>query len=272
MKTNHPFVVFFFFLTLTSFGQESTRIEVTGKIIVERNDLEGVTVYNASSNKGTVTDADGNFVIEVALNDHVYFGALQFKDFQVVVNNEIMTSKKMTVYLVEQVNKLDEVVILPHELSGNLAVDTESIELVNPNLDALYFGLDNLDKMEFFDDRAFDDKVVEHALSSVMNKGQLYNGVDFKKIFGGVIKSIFGEKERKIYTPTYKKKTILDVYSKDYLSKALEINKGIIVEFLFFVEENNFDYALLEPHRELEFLEFLKTQEQLFLKQKNGQD
>ena len=109
-------------LTSTSiFSQNIERIELKGTIIVDRNDREGVTVYNSSSEKGTITDADGKFTIQVALNDRIEFSALQFEDFTVIITQEMIDAKEISVFLIEQVNKLDEVLILPHNLTGNLS-------------------------------------------------------------------------------------------------------------------------------------------------------
>ena len=40
--------------------------EVSGKIIVESSDIGGITVFNKSSNNGTITDDNGEFVIKIA--------------------------------------------------------------------------------------------------------------------------------------------------------------------------------------------------------------
>ena len=108
--------IVFILCCLSVFGLHAQDIErtlVNGRIVVSTNDKEGVTVYNSSSNKGTTTDENGDFELMVAINDVVEFGALQFKDFEIKVTEDIVTSKKLTVILVEEVNKLDEVVILP---------------------------------------------------------------------------------------------------------------------------------------------------------------
>ena len=118
------YIIAFFLLALSfANAQDSTRVELKGKVIVASPDLEGITVYNSSSNKGTVTNADGEFTISAKLNDKISISALQFKDFTVLVAQEVLDSKQMNVFLVEQINKLDEVVILPYDLSGVLEED-----------------------------------------------------------------------------------------------------------------------------------------------------
>ena len=145
MKTNQIILLLMCLTSTFTFSQNKNRTEIVGTIIVDRNDKEGVTVFNSSSGKGTITDEDGKFTIEVALNDRIEFSALQFEDFAVVITQQIIDFKEITVFLIEQINKLDEVLILPYNLTGNLSFDTKNIELMNPNLDALYFGLVNLD-------------------------------------------------------------------------------------------------------------------------------
>jgi hypothetical protein len=249
-----------------TFSQNTSRSELTGTIIVERNDKEGVTVFNSSSGKGTVTDKDGKFIIEVALNDRIEFSALQFKDFAVVITQQMIDAKEITVFLIEQVNKLDEVLILPYNLTGNLAFDASNIELMNPNLDALYFGLGNLDKFEFTPDHLSEIKNI------AINENRLVNGVDVVNVFGKLLIPIFKSKKPKNETPVYNKSSILEVYSKEYLTKMLSIKDEDVVKFVYYVEENDFDPSLLDPSKELEFITYIKQQEKQFIKIKYGKN
>ena len=95
---------------------------------------------------------EGKFQILVALNDRLEISALQFENFEVVITQDIIDSKFVTVVLVEEINKLPEIIILPYGLTGDLTVDAIRVKTVNPNLDALYFGLDNQDKIDFTED------------------------------------------------------------------------------------------------------------------------
>jgi len=264
MKTKRFIVLIFCLIGTVLYSQTINRVEIRGKVVVDWNELEGITVYNASSNKGTVTDKEGVFELEVAINDRVQFAALQFQNFEVVITQDVMESKFLTVFLVEQVNKLDEVIILPHDLTGNIAIDLKSVELVNPDLDAVYFGLDNLDKMEFFD--GYSTRVDNMALQSGVLKYQ----ADFVKLLSTIIKPFVKSNTRRRNKKQIPNRTILGLYSKVYLKGVLSIPESDIVEFVFFVEEDNFDLKLLNPKREFEFLEFLKSQEEKFVLVKYG--
>ena len=111
-------------------------------------------MYNLSSNLGTITDDEGKFTIEVAKNDRIEVSALQFEKFTLVVSDGIIAAGSMTIFLVERVNRLNEVLILPYGLSGDLATDLDNTKTVNPNLDAVYFGMANVNEFEFTDDYA----------------------------------------------------------------------------------------------------------------------
>ena len=249
-----------------AFSQDPNRIEVFGKIIVDSVDVEGVTVYNTSSNIGTVTDIEGQFSIKVALNDRVEVSALQFEKFVIVINEDIIASKIMTVFLVERINKLDEVVILPYGLTGNLTVDIESVKTFNPDLDALYFGIQNMDEYEFTDD--YKSKVENLA----MEEGRYYNGADFVQIIGLLVKPIFNSKKKSISTLSGSYQDLTTKYSLSYLEKNLDITEDKISEFVDFVENNGFDKTLIEDGNELQFLEFLIEQSKLFKNNKSVKD
>ena len=78
MKIRFYLILMFLFIIPNSKAQNVKRVLVEGQIIVDYPDLEGVTVYNLSSNKGTITNEEGKFAISVTLNDKIEISALQF--------------------------------------------------------------------------------------------------------------------------------------------------------------------------------------------------
>ena len=255
------------FTVCLGFSQSIDRIEIYGKIIVDSIDVEGVTVYNMSSNKGTITNVDGQFSIKVALNDRVEVSALQFEKFALVINEDILASKVLTVFLVERINRLDEVVILPYGLSGNLIVDMENVKSFNPDLDALYFGIQNMDEYEFSAD--YKTEVTNLA----MEHGRYYNGADFVQIIGLLIKPLFNsQKSKEIIKEPLSYESLSNIFSLTYLMNNLAISENNINEFVYFVEEGGFDRNLMKDGNEMEFLEFLIGQSQNFRKIKEIED
>jgi len=266
MKNTYYILIILCFTVSFAFSQEINRIEVFGKIVVDSVDVEGVTVYNTSSNKGTVTDIEGKFSIEVTLNDIVEVSALQFEKFTIVINEDIITSKIMTVFLVERINKLDEVVILPYGLTGNLTIDIESVKTFNPDLDALYFGIQNMDEYEFPDD--YKSEVINMA----MEEGRYYNGADFVGIIGLLIKPIFNSKKKDANSISNSYQSLTNKYSLSYLEKNLNIPIDKVDKFVSFIEDNEFDESLMDDGKELQFLEFLIAKSIAFKKIESGKN
>ena len=254
------------FSLLSIHAQDVQRIEVSGKIIVDSPDVEGVTIFNASSNKGTITDAEGKFNILVTLNDRLQFSALQFKNFEVVITQDIIDSKAMTVVLVEEVNKLPEIIILPYGLTGNLDIDAIRAKTVNPDLDALYFGLDNLDKIEFTDD------YLTGIRNTAMTDNRLYYTADAIKIIGLLVNPLFKDKNKNDRELLATDRDIVEKYSPEYLFDKLNIPENQMMEFIYFVEDSGMDKTLLEDGKELQFLDYVIKKSKEFQVNKNGKN
>ena len=271
MKLN---LLLFLFLTASffSFSQEIKRVEISGKIVVNSEDLENVTIYNTSSNKGTLTDEDGKFKIEVALFDILEVRALQFQDFTVTIDKNIIDSKKATIFLVEKVNKLNEVVILPYDLTGNLVVDMESVRTFNPDLDAIYFGIGDISAYEFPDD--YKSEVENIAARQPNDIRYQMNGA---AIIGLLLKPLFkstkDKKTKEIEKVEEIQSTSLrDYYSTRYIVDNFKIPEDKVNEFVAYVESHDLDYSLLKRGKEMDFLEFLTQKSDEFLKSEGGKN
>lgn len=242
-------------------GQTIERVEIKGKVIVEINEVEGLVVYNKSSNKRTLTDANGEFKINVTLNDRIEISALQFKTFLVIINQEIISSRQLTAFLVERVNKLDEVVLLPFGLTGDLVTDLDKLRTFNIDLDAIYFGVANIDSYQYTEPQY---TAVENM---ILKKDEFYNGVDFVKITNWLIKpmlkskSSIGKEDTKFSNFT----DLKDIYTRDFISTNFDVPKERVEAFIVFAEKNNTDKTLLDSGKDIQLIEYLVTQSQLFL-------
>jgi CarboxypepD_reg-like domain len=261
-------LLIFSIVTISMFSQDVERSTINGKIIVSTEDKEGVTVYNTSSNKGTVTDQDGYFSIQVALNDVIEFGALQFKDFTVSITEDILKSKRLTVILVEEVNKLDEVVLLPFDLTGNLNADLENVRTYNVSLDDVYFGLDHITDFEFSADykTAANNLAVSEYNPTVGNMLNLVNLASFlvSQVADIDAKHPVSDKKKLLNKTPFKK--ALDKYSINYIHVNFNIPLDQVEAFLDYVESEGIDEKLLEKDKELQFLERITKLSKSFLK------
>ena len=246
--------------TLTA--QTINRVEISGRIIVmDTEDVEGVTVYNASSNTGTVTDENGEFKIKAGLLDVIEISALQFDAIQVKVDLDIVESKQLTVFLVEHINRLNEVVIMPYGLTGVLYKDLDKIKTFSPDLDGINMGVEDISAFEFAADYH------TAADMNILNQGEFYNGVNLVAIANTFLKPLFKQKVSQtdqIIKETDTNLGLRGIYSYTFLTDNFEIPTSQVDDFINYVDQN-IDSNLLDEGQEIELLEYLSKESKVFL-------
>ena len=277
---NKQLLILIFSLAVSSLqAQVTERVEVKGKIIVKDNDIEGITVYNTSSERGTITDIDGNFTIKAGLNDRIEISALQFKKFIVAVDQGIIEQGKMTIFMVEEINKLPEVVVTPYDLSGNIIVDVSRVRTLNLPFEAENFDLNKVPVEQTPD---YKSGVGNEFVRGAGGKSDMLGG-DMIGLVGFLLKPLFKSKDKKSDLEKYQERVqaanvdsdVLDLrlmYSNDYIYRMFGIPKDKVNEFIVFVEDNGLDYDLLTEGREMEFIDFLVQQSNSFLDLQSEKD
>ena len=253
--------------SLNAVSQNFNREEVNGKIIVESNDVGGITVFNKSSNVGTITNENGEFTLKVALNDLVEVSALQYENLSFRVNDAIMASKTMKVFLIEEINRLDEIIILPNSLSGSLNEDMSKSKRFTPKMDAIYFGIKNSDEFDFKDD--YKSEVTNMTINTERN--QLVNGLNIVNVVDQLLLPLFrsGVKNRKeTGVPDVPVESIKYYFGSEFLVSNFNIPEHRVEEFIRYVESGDFDFSLLNYGKEMEFLELLNKKSVEFLDNK----
>lgn len=266
MKLLLPFFVFC--ISFFAFSQDIKRENVRGKIIVEGSDIENITIYNVSSGRGTLTDKHGEFTIGVALNDLIEIKALEYQNIDVSINKAILASKKMSVYLIEEMNVLDEVVVTTDKLSGNIMTDANRAETFSPKLDAIYFGIQYPDANELSDDTKSQLKNLEKN-----EQGKtMVNGLNVVNVVDQLLIPLFRSevKDKKAAgVPEVPAKSVKYYLGSAYLVENFNIPEHRVEEFIRYVEEEDFDFDLLNYGHEIEFLELLNEKSQTFLPAKS---
>lgn len=113
-----------------------------GKVYSEDGDVAATHVLNTTTKKAAITDINGYFSIAVSLNDTLVFSAVQYKRKEVVVHAGILESSFLSVPLEESNIALDEVIVMPYNLTGELGRDMNNMD-VEPVVSASSLGLPN---------------------------------------------------------------------------------------------------------------------------------
>jgi len=93
----------------------------TNKPIVEAH------IYNKTSSKGILTNVDGDFNLNVKLNDVLIITALPYKSQEIHINNKEIKSKYIVILMIEDITNLTEVTVNNRKLVGSLLIDSEKV-------------------------------------------------------------------------------------------------------------------------------------------------
>lgn len=259
-------LLFVFCIHFIAVSQNGKRETINGKIIVEGNDIENITIYNSSSNKGTVTNEKGEFTIAVALYDVLEVRALEYQNFDVRINKDILASKRVNIFLIEEINELDEVLVSNRTLTGNLQTDIDNVKLFSLKLDAVYFGIDNYDVYDYTEDNSnqIKNEAIRSEAQAMVHSLNVINVVDqlLIPLFRSEVKD-----KKAVGVPEVPAKSIKYYLGSNFLVKNFNIPEHRVEEFIRYVEDDTtFDFDLLNYGHELEFLELLNKKSDAFLK------
>lgn len=253
-----------FLINFFAFSQEITRENVQGKIIVEGSSLEGITIFNSSSKLGTVTNEKGYFEIQVAVNDIIEISALEYKKINITVNESIIASKKINVFLIEEVNKLEEVVVVSRKLTGDLKTDVVLAKKYNPKEDSFYFGIKNTVPTAFNNTTASE---VTNVTMQTQTKN-LVDGLNIINVVDQLLIPLFRSEvadKKALGVPEVPANAIKYYLGSDFLVENFNIPMHRVEEFIRYVEDETFDFNLLNYGNEMELLELIHKKSELFL-------
>ncbi len=121
--------LFILFIGVTTFAQTELKGKVADFLTYES--IESASVYIENTTIGSITNADGNFVLKVPqehLKDTLVISSIGYKSFRVVLSE---FENGSDIFLEEDVASLDEVVIIsdPRPTTGNGIVEKAIVKL-----------------------------------------------------------------------------------------------------------------------------------------------
>lgn len=245
MKTLLSFLIAFTLTTTTAFAQNVARVMIEGQIIVPPGDEpDGIVVYNLASEKGTITARGGKFELAVALNDEILVQSLQYTPVTVRVDQGVLDSRRLSITLREGVTLLDEVVVSPYTLTGDVVADMKRVRIAD--------DIDNVDEAEVvLEDRMYARYT---PLTNIAMDDRTWKyGLNFVNIF----KEIIGEQKKDSGVPVPADVELAQMYDNEFYKAYLNIEEENIGEFLGYVSENGLSKEMLETGNEFNLIKFL---------------
>ncbi|WP_289644895.1 carboxypeptidase-like regulatory domain-containing protein [Maribacter aestuarii] len=250
------FLFFFFFGSVLLTAQTGLQKDLEGKVYSADGDVAATHVLNTTTQRATITDINGFFSIPVHVNDTLVFSAVQFKKKQVVVTLSIYSSTFLSVPLEDALTELDEVVVTPYNLSGDITKDITTLNL-EPVVTASTLGLPNA-------------YVKKMSQSERLLRSASYIPFEGTKLaLDPIINSITGRtkmlKKRVERNNLYDRtERVRDFYADSLYRTELKIPEEKTDDFFYFCEVDSNFQRIVDTHDLFKIWEYLKARSVLY--------
>ena len=226
------------------FSQDDYRTWIKGKVLYKNVNVSSANVINNTSQQATTTNDDGEFEIEVKLNDKLIFSSVQYQIRELNITKEILQRNRIVIDVNEKVNELDQVVVTPENQEKFLDLKEEEFKRF---------------------DYSFDKST---RVNNVINEqGKLRDGINFVNLYRLISNTLKKDSVENQTTYKYNPSDLLrELYDDVFFTKNLLIPNDQINEFLLYCDDNFPDRILLKKDNEFELIEFLVKQSKKFVK------
>lgn len=239
-------------------AQKLPREVLNGQLVAETVVVDNVMITNKTLNYAVVSKKDGSFQIMARVKDTLVFSGFNFPRQLLILTEADFNFKVLKISIESQPTNLDEVIISPKALTGNLAKDAENIKVAH-----LYAGVNNrnaMDQLYFDDDQSSpDNKLMPGYLDPTYM-------VDFAKIGGKLVRAFKRSETQKLKNKDVSRFSIVvkNRFSDDFFRNTLKFNQEEVNTFLTFCESDEKAPNLIEKSTDFELIRFLESKAKEF--------
>ena len=234
-------LIFTFSFFGTAYSQDGERQLLRGQVIYRSVNVPNENVINTSSEKATITNAQGEFSIGVKVGDELVFMAVNYQLEVIKITEKILKRNRLVVEVNEKVTELDEVVVSPENQERFLEMKNEELKV-----------------FEYETDRSTE---VVNIASSQIERG-MQDGINFVNLFKVLFKS---NKKAEDVRPKLKISEVLrQVYDDEFFMVDLMLPQDKIDAFLIYCDGKIPAQSLLRKNNEFQLIDFLVTHSKAF--------
>ena len=231
-------------LSFSVFSQNDYRTWIKGKVLYQNTNVAAANVINNTSQQATTTNSDGEFEIEVKLNDRLLFSSVQYQIRELIITKEILQKNRIVIDVNEKVTELDEVVVTPENRQKFLDLKEEEFK-----------------RFDYSSDKS------TRVVNVINEQGKLRNGINFINLYKLISESLKNKTSESEVNFSYNPSDLLrEVYDDLFFTNSLGINKDKINEFLLFCDDNFPSKILLKKENEFELISGMEPNDDNFLK------
>lgn len=258
MKTKLLF--FLFLITSSLIAQKLPREVLYGQLIADSTEVDNVLVTNKTAKLAVYSRKDGTFQIHVRVKDTLVFSSLNFPPQSLILNEADLKLNVLKIKIESRPNQLDEVVINPNALSGNLEKDNENIKItqVKPKIDNL-LAITTL--YEDDSQSSPDNKLMPGYLDTRYM-------MDFAAIGVKLVRSLKNSEAQRTKNRDISRFSVIvqNRFSDEFFRNNFKMDKKQTQDFLTFCESDPKAKELTANGNDFELIDFLMLKKQEYLK------
>lgn len=235
-------------------------VDIYGQLVANE-DLEGIHIINKTSQRFTISETDGSFIIPAKLNDTIQISGIKYLTEEIVIGKTVIDTKNLTVFLTVKINTLDEVIV-GKILTGDLKMDIGNSD-AKRDLDFYDVGIPGYTGKRMTQN---EQRLYEADHGKFVNFYGLYGTVNFHKL----LNAISGRTKRlknivRLESQDVCMNRIIADYSESLLGE-IQITDELKAEFFYFASEDSEFLGLCGLNNSMKMFEFLQKKLSLFMK------
>ena len=225
--------IFFLIAINFTYSQDDYRTWIKGKVLYKNVNVSSANVINNTSQQATTTNDDGEFEIEVKLDDKLIFSSVQYQIRAVKITSEILKKNRLVVTVNENINELKEVIVTTEDVENFLDLKEEEFK-----------GFDyDTDKSSRLENKAVRDRVIS-------------NGIDFVNI-AKLIAKAFSNKTVEEQLKMKPSEILPLVFDDRFFENDLDLPQDQVMGFLIFIDKNMKTSSLLKQDKQFQLIDYL---------------
>ncbi len=253
MKKN-SLLIFFLVFSASLSAQTLFFEKIRGVVQSKDGDVSATHVLNITAKRAAITDAKGFFNIAARLNDTLVFSAVQYKRKEIIITNKILQERFIRVQLEQVLTELDEVVVTPYNLSGDVKKDIVTLK-TDPVVTPSTLGLPNAYVVL--------PTKAERELFEATSGG----GIPLNPIINGITGRTKMLKNRVKRNNKYARTNrVREFYADSLYKKELKIPETKIDDFFYYCEIDNQFQTIVDTHDRFKIWEYLRRKSKEYRK------
>ncbi len=254
MNRLYIFLITMVLLALPSYGQETGTL-ISGEVKNDSLPIENAHIINKNTQKGSISNAKGQFKITVSDKDTLIISDLQFQNKIIMINQDHLLKKFIEINLLELTNELDEVIVMQY--------DNMAEELGLPN--AGKKPLAKIDRnLNAYSQKSTPIVILQALMFKPGGIDDIYNIVSGNRKRDRKLKQLM-EEDKELAMNKIHVKTLREHFGEDFFVNTLELNSELIDRYIQFCLPKGI-VPLYEKGRLIEVIDiFLKNKESYLL-------